>query len=134
MIVAEVIVLEKQARWAPELSRQFQNDGVAVRACRDIASLRERIDTARKSKKNCVAVLDLAGWPGECLPVISWLDSLKIFVAVVGYPGIELLEPSLRELGVTTLFLPPVDGHEIGAACRRLLKQHPLQSRGLGSR
>ena len=134
MIVAEVIVLEKQARWAPELSRHFQGDRVAVRACRDIVSLRERIEVARKSEKNCIAVLDLTGWPGECLPVISWLDSLKIHVVAVGYEGIELLEPSLRELGVTTLLLPPVAGHEIGDACRRLLKQHPLQSRGLGSR
>jgi hypothetical protein len=134
VIVAEVIVLEKQARWAPELSRQFHNDGAAVRACRDIASLRDRIDAARKSAQKCIAVLDLTGWPGECLPVISWLDSLKIHVVAVGYEGIELLEPSLRELGVTTLLLPPVAGHEIGDACRRLLKQHPLQSRGLGSR
>lgn len=134
MIVAEVIVLEKQARWAPELSRQFQNENVAVRACRDIASLRERVDAARKSEKDCVAVLNLAGWPGECLPVISWLHSLQIHVAVVGYSGVELLEPSLRELGVTTLFLPPVAGHEIGNACRRLLRQHSLQSRGPGSR
>lgn len=133
MIVAEVIVLEKKARWAPELSRQFQGNGTAVRACRDIASLRERIDSVRESARKCIAVLDLTGWPGECLPVISWLDSLKIHVIAVGYEGIELLEPSLRELGVTTLLLPPVAGHEIGAACRRLLTQHPLQSRGLGS-
>lgn len=134
MIVAEVVVLEKQARWAPELRRQFQSKGVTVRACRDIASLRERIDAARESAKKCIAVLDLTGWPGECLPVISWLDGLKIHVVAVGYEGIELLEPSLRELGVTTLLLPPVAGHEIGHACRRLLTQHPLQSRKLGSR
>lgn len=134
MIVAELIVLEKQARWAPELQRQFYDQAVAVRACRDVASLRERIDAARESARKCIAVLDLRGWPGECLPVISWLDSLKIHVVAVGYEGIELLEPSLRELGVTTLLLPPVAGHEIGDACRRLLTQHPLQSRGLGSR
>ncbi len=134
MIVAEVIVLEKRARWAPELSRQFRNKGVAVRACRDIASLRERVDTARQSEKSCVAVLDLSGWPGECLPVISWLDSLKIHVAVVGYEGVELLEPSLRELGVTILLLSPIAGHEIRDACQRLLKQLPLQSRRPGSR
>lgn len=134
MIVAEVVVLEKQARWAPELSRQFQNNSTAVRACRNIASLRERIDAAWGSARKCIAVLDLTGWPGECLPVISWLDSLKIHVVAVGYEGIELLEPSLRELGATTLLLPPVAGHEIGDACRRLLTQHPLQSRGPGSR
>lgn len=134
MIVAEVIVLEKQARWAPELSRQFQNENVVVRACRDIASLRERVAAARKSAKDCVAVLTLAGWPGECLPVISWLHSLRIDVAVVGYAGVELLEPSLRELGMTSLFLPPVAGHEIGNSCRRLLRRHSLQSHGPGSR
>ncbi len=134
MIVAELIVLEKQARWAPELQRQFYDQAVAVRACRDVASLRERFDAAWESARKCIAVLDLTGWPGECLPVISWLDRLKIHVVAVGYEGIELLEPSLRELGVTTLLLPPVAGHEIGDACRRLLTQHPLQSRGLGSR
>jgi hypothetical protein len=134
VIVAEVIVLEKQARWAPELSRQFQNENVAVRACRDFASLRERVDAARKNQKSCVAVLNLAGWPGECLPVISQLHRQQICVAVVGHPGVEILEPSLRELGVTTLFLPPIAGHEIGDACRRLLGQHSLQSHGPGSR
>lgn len=134
MIVAEVIVLEKQARWAPELRRQFHDQAVAVRACRDIASLRERINSAQTSRKDCVAVLDPTGWPGECLPVISSLRSLQIPVAVVGYEGIELLEPSLRELGVTTLLLPPIAGHEIGDACRRLLRQHPVQSREMGPR
>ncbi len=134
MIVAEVIVLEKQARWAPELSRQFQNENIAVRACRDVAGLRERVDAARGNQKICVAVLNLAGWPGECLPVISQLHRLHVCVAVVGHPGVELLEPSLRELGVTTLFLPPVAGHEIEDACRRLLGQHSLQCLGPGSR
>ncbi len=134
MVLAEVIVLEKQARWAPELQRQFLDQTVAVRACRDVTSLRERVAAAQSSEKDCVVVLDPMGWPGECLPVISWLRSLKIHVAVVGYPGIELLEPSLRELGVTNLVLPPIAGHEIGDACRRLLSQHSVQSRGKGSR
>jgi len=133
VILAEVIVLEKQARWAPELQRQFFDQTVAVRACRDVTVLRERVAAAQSSEKDCVAVLDPVGWPGECLPVISSLRSLKIHVAVVGYPGIELLEPSLRELGVTNLLLPPVAGHEIGDACRRLLSQHSVQSRGKGS-
>jgi hypothetical protein len=132
--MAEVIVLEKQPRWAPELQRQFSDQTVVVRACRDVASLRERVTAALSSEKNCVGLLDPAGWPGECLPVISWLRSLKIHVAVVGYPGIELLEPSLLELGVTNLVLPPIAGHEIGDACRRLLSQHPVQSHGKGSR
>ena len=134
MIVAEVIVLEKRARWAPELQRQFHDQAVAVRACRDVPGLRERISTARTSLKQCAAVLDPTGWPGECLPVISWLRSLQIPVAVVGNAEIELLEPSLRELGVTTVLLPPIAGHEIGDACRRLLGQHSVQSRGMGPR
>jgi hypothetical protein len=134
VVVAEVIVLEKQARWAPELQRQFLDQTVAVRACRDVTSMRERVAAAQSSEKDCVAVLDPVGWPGECLPVISWLRSLKIHVAVVGYPGIELLEPSLRELGVTNLVLPPIAGHELGDACRRLLSQLSVQSRGKGSR
>jgi len=132
--MAEVIVLEKQARWAPELQRQFSDQAVVVRACRDVASLRERVNAALLSKKNCVGVLDPAGLTGECLPVISWLRSLKIHVAVVGYPSIELLEPSMLELGVTNLVLPPIAGHEIGDVCRRLLSQHPVQSDGKGSR
>ena len=134
MIVAELIVLEKQARWAPELQRQFYDQTVAVRACRDVASLRDRVVAARSSRKDCVAVLDPAGWPGECLPIISWLRSLKIHVAVVGYPGIELLEPSLRELGVTNLILPPIAGHEIGHACRRLLSDDSIQFLRMGTR
>ena len=133
MVVAEVIVLEKRARWSPELQRQFQKDNVVVRACRDGASLRERIAVAQAAENDCVAVLDPAGWPGDCLPVIAWLRSLEIRIVVVGYVGIELLEPSLRELGATTLLLPPVAGHEIGDACRRLLGPHSVQSRNTGS-
>lgn len=134
MIVAEIVVLEKRPRWSPELHRQFQNEDVVVRACRDVSSLRERITTAGMSQKHCIVVLDPAGWPGECLPVISWLRGLEIHVVATGYAGIELLEPSLRELGVTVLLLPPVTGQEIGDACRRLLTQHPVQSRKTGSR
>ncbi|NQV24697.1 MAG: hypothetical protein HQ518_10040 [Rhodopirellula sp.] len=133
MILTEVIVLEKKSRWAPELHRQLAGDGAIVRASRDITDLRERITTARTSGKNCIAVLDPAGWPGECLPVISWLRSLHIHVIVVGYVGIDLLEPSLRELGTTILLLPPVAGDQIGNACRRLLGQHSVQSRNTGS-
>ena len=132
--MAEVIVLEKQARWAPELRRQFHDQAVTVRACRDIVSLRERINVAQSSRQECVAVLDPAGWPGECLSVISWLRSLDVPVTVVGDEGIELLEPSLRELGVTTLLLPPIAGQEIGDACRRLLRQHPVQFHRMGPR
>lgn len=133
MIVAEVIVLEKRARWSPELQRQFQKDSVVVRACRDAASLRELIAIARAEANHCIAVLDPAGWPGECLPVIAWLRRLEIRIVVVGYVGIELLEPSLRELGATTLLLPPVAGYEIGDACRRLLGPHSVQSGNTGS-
>ena len=63
--MAEVIVLEKQPRWAPELQRQFSDQTVVVRACRDVASLRERVTAALSSEKNCVGVLDPAGWAGE---------------------------------------------------------------------
>ena len=134
MIVAEVVVLEKQARWAPELSRQFQNNGAAVRACRDIASLRERVTAACAARKDCVVVLDPVGWPGECLPIIAWLRGLKIHVVVAANSEIELLEPSLRELGVTTFLLHPISGHEIGSACRRLIGQNSIQSLGMGMR
>ncbi len=133
VIVAEVVVLEKLARWSPELHRQLHGEGVVVRECRDIASLRERVAAAQTAHRNCIAVLDPAGWPGECLPIIAWLRSLEICVVVVGYAGIELLEPSLRELGTTTVLLPPVAGHEIGEACRRLLGQHSVQSGRTGT-
>lgn len=133
MVAAEVIVLEQRARWAPELHRQLQKDGIIVRASQDTVSLRKLAASAEVVRKDCLAVMDLAGWPGECLPLIAWLRNREIRVVIVGYEGIELLEPSLRELGSTTVLLPPIAGHEIGDACRRLLERHPVQSRKTGS-
>ncbi|MDA0283950.1 MAG: hypothetical protein O3B13_05925 [Planctomycetota bacterium] len=129
MVASQIIVLEKRPRWAPELHRQFRDAHVVVRACRDTASLRERVSAARTSGSNCIAVMNLAGWPGECLPMILWLSRLEISTVIVGYGGIEVLEPSLRELGATTVLLPPVNGPDIGNACRRLLGQHSIESR-----
>lgn len=133
MVPAEAIVLEKSARWAPELHRQLQEDGTIIRVCRDVAGLKERVVAGQTAGKDCIAVLDPTGWPGECLPLMAWLRDQGIRTVVVGYPGIELLEPSLRELGATALLLPPVAGHEISDVCRRLLEQHPVQSRPTGS-
>lgn len=127
-MVAQIIVLERRPRWAPELNRQIPDGSVVVRACRNTASLRERIEDVRSSGGHCVVVLDPAGWPGECLTTISWLSRLKIRTVIAGYEGIELLEPSLRELGATAVLLPPVTGQKIGATCRRLLEQHSIQS------
>lgn len=134
MVAAEVVVLEKNARWSPELHRQFQCENVVVRACRDIATFRKRVFAAQNSQKNCIAVLNPEGWPGECLPVISWLRSLQLRVIVVGNSEIELLEPSLRELGTTAFLLPPVSGHEIHKACRRLLSDDSIQFPRMGTR
>lgn len=134
VLAAEVVVLEKNARWSPELHRQFQLDNVIVRACRDIATFRERVSTAQNSRKSCVAVLNPQGWPGECLPVISWLRNRQLRVVVVGNPEIELLEPSLRELGTTAFLVPPVAGHEIHEACRRLLSDDSIQFLRMGTR
>lgn len=129
MIAAEVVVLEKSVRWSSELHRQFQQESILVRACNDITALRERIVLAQNSDWPCIAVLNLDGWPGECLPVISWLRSLRIPVVIPGFREIELLEPSLRELGMTTFLMPPVAGHGIAEACRRLFDDDSIQFR-----
>lgn len=128
VLAAEVIVLEQNARWAPELQRQLESSGIIIRSARNSVGLRQLVAAAVDARKKCIAVLDPNGRPGECLPLLTWARDRKIRVIVVGYQGIELLEPSLQELGATTVLLPPVAGHRIGDACRRLLEQHPVQS------
>jgi len=133
VVPAEVIVLEKHTRWAPELSRQLQKDGLITRASQDAAGFRKLIVAATAARKDYITVLDPVGWPGECLPLIAWLRDREVRVVIVGTAEIELLEPSLRELGATTVLLPPIAGKEIGNTCRRLLELHPIQSRKLRS-
>ena len=45
-----IVVLEKRPRWTPELQRQLQSQRVAVKACRSVADVRERIGGWRDSR------------------------------------------------------------------------------------
>ena len=119
--VPQIIVLEKRPRWCPELQRQTQEDSIIVKACRDIPSLRELVAAVREGTQPCAAVIDPTGWPGDCLPLIAWLSQQNVPTLVVGFEGMELLEPSIRELGATSVMLPPIAGHGIARECRRLL-------------
>ena len=117
-----IVVLEKRSRWCPELQRQLELQRVVVSACRSVADVRSRIGSAPVERAGCVVVVDLEFGVGSCLTLVPALAQSGVAgIVCVGVAGAELLEPSLRELGATSMHFPPVSGDRLARECLRIV-------------
>jgi DNA-binding NtrC family response regulator len=113
---ATIVVFEKRPRWAPELERQFLDQGVRVRACRMTADILPRLARSRS-----VAVLDLEAGAADCLQFLGRVVGRTPFVPaiVIGSARTAELEWPTRELGAVDFVFDSVSGEELAALCRR---------------
>ena len=112
-----IAVLEKRPRWMPELQRQLLNDRIPLRAFRSAGDLNDFI---AKRTGSLIVVVDLEVAMPECLRLLSNSIDRGPAIVVIGTSKCDVLEPSLRELGVTSYHRLPLDGRLLGAECRML--------------
>jgi hypothetical protein len=137
-------VFEPRARWEPELQRRFVNEAVRVRGCRSIHELSAFVlatgnssGTSQTKNENSAArydnviadvvVLQLSDNIALCL---QWIASLAgrsrapAIVALCNAESVEL-EWTLRDAGVSEVFLDDASGERIARGCRRLWSPSP---------
>jgi DNA-binding response OmpR family regulator len=108
-----IAVLEKRPRWMPELQRQLLNDRIVLQAFRSVVDIND-------SYLGKIVVIDLEVGMQECLRLLSTSNARTIIA--IGTNKTDVLEPSLRELGVTTYHQQPIDARQLGAQCRAALE------------
>lgn len=115
-----IVVYEAKPYWGPELQRQFQGTGVAVRECRSVRDLIPAIVELERA----LLIIDLTAGLAECL---EWLaaefaqDPREIPLIALGSAETHELEWILRESGVA-VYLPELTGGEaLARICRRQL-------------
>jgi DNA-binding NtrC family response regulator len=111
------IVFEQRPRWAPELERQFADEGVRVIACRSLT------DVAERSARTPVGVilLDLQDAAADCLRFLGRRvsDAVALPVLIVGSDQTADLEWPVRDLGALAFFATKIPGDEMASLCRR---------------
>ena len=113
-----VLVVERQQRrWEAALKRQLAETHY-VRPCKTLANVREQLAL----RPGSVVVLDLT--TAEQGPVLACCVESRQSGAIVGIAGPIATEDecALREAGVTSLFLEPVNEEVIADQCRRYLR------------
>lgn len=116
-----IIVVEKQARWFPEMLRQFA--GCAERVVLDASAseLRKLIADNKPQQSRLVAIFDLSTTVSPILQHLRNARDPNLMTIAVAPPEVAVLEPTLRELGLTSFHVLPLDGLSLANECRRLL-------------
>ena len=114
-----IVVFEKRPRWVPELRRQFADEAVRVVSCGTLASV---IESCRGRSSECVLILHGEVSPGEILRLLGQIEADQVSgIIVLGDARMEVLEPSLRELGATSFHLEPVEPQRLMRELRQVL-------------
>ncbi|MDA0589364.1 MAG: hypothetical protein O2820_09760 [Planctomycetota bacterium] len=122
----QVIVFENRPRWAPALQREFVESGIRVRACRTAQALLSLATACRDHSDSFVAIIDFEVGPATCLPLPARLAEFSPQgVIALGTAETDVLEPSLRELGVTSYHPASIESRRLAHECQRILNsQH----------
>jgi DNA-binding response OmpR family regulator len=110
-----IAVLETRPRWVPELQRQLLHDRIPLRAFRSVSSL---LESCAELNGPSTVIIDLEIGMPDCLRLLSGLEESDRTIIAIGTSKTDVLEPSLRELGVTSYFQRPVSTKLLAARCR----------------
>ncbi|MDA0831991.1 MAG: hypothetical protein O2955_07550 [Planctomycetota bacterium] len=124
----EIMIIERQSRWTPELQRQVQalpnakvfgaGEAFSVNPCRTWAGLRPDQIAA-----GTVIVVDLNFGVAECLHFLGrmfpHLEDCR--VVIIGSPSTHSLEWTFYEMGVTVYLAECHHGEQLMNICRRLM-------------
>jgi ActR/RegA family two-component response regulator len=118
-----IVVLESAPRWAPELQRQLEDSPFMVRACRTVASFRERLQASLAAGTPCIGLIDLAIGLSSGLTLVAWLNAQDTAgTVIIGDFEAVTLEPALRELGATAVHAESISGYRLASECRRFAR------------
>jgi ActR/RegA family two-component response regulator len=118
-----IVVLETAPRWAPELQRQLDDSPFMVRACRTVASFRERLQAAQAAGTPCIGLIDLAIGLSSGLTLVAWLNERGAAgTVIIGDAEAVTLEPALRELGATAVHANSISGFRLANECRQFAR------------
>jgi len=118
----QIIVFETRPRWAPVLQREPTLSDCRIRTCLSVSDLLLAAAACHQHAAAFVAILDFSFGPAICLPLPQRLNRFHpLGVIALGTPETDVLEPSLRELGVTSYHPVWVECRRLARECRRLL-------------
>lgn len=118
----QIVVFEPRPHWTPALQRELAESGIRIRACRTAADLLSLATAYHAQSDDFVAVIDFAAGAGVCLPLPDRLVGLAPRgVIALGTPETDVLEPSLRELGVTSYHPASIESRRLARECERVL-------------
>jgi hypothetical protein len=112
-----IAVLEKRPRWMPELQRQFLHDSVLLRTFRSVEDL---IDFSSQTVPQLV-VIDLDIGMSQFLRLLAHGSQYAKATIAIGNSKTDVLEPSLRELGISAYHRLPLSGQVLAQECRLFL-------------
>jgi hypothetical protein len=121
----QIVVFETRPRWAPALQRDLMESGIRVRACRTAQDLLRLATAFRAQSDSFVAIIDFEVGPATCLPLPARLATFSPHgVIALGTSETDVLEPSLRELGVTSYHPASIESRRLAHECQRILNSH----------
>ena len=115
----QVVVLERQPYWQPELERQFLHQELVVKSCRSVDDL----DDLTRTETPTVAVVDLDVDPPGTL---RWLARRltagpDVSTIVVVTEERHSLHWHIRELGAVAVVSEYLEGNRLARLCRKSL-------------
>lgn len=118
----DIIVIERKARWTPELQRQVngtKSEAFSITSCCNWSGLRPQ-----KIAAGTLIVIDVNFGVAECLHFLSrmlpHLDGCA--VVVIGSQATHLLEWIFYEMGVAVYLADCDHGEKLICICHRLVK------------
>jgi len=118
----QILVFETRPRWVPTLQREPVLSDFRIRACLSVPDLLLKAAACQQHSNSFVAILDFSVGPATCLPLPRRLDVFRpLGVIALGTPETHVLEPSLRELGVTSYHPVSIECRRLAHECHRIL-------------
>ncbi len=117
-----IVVIEKRARWLPELQRQFTGCLERVVLGTPGADPRQLASESDIRAGKLVVVFDLPMMNSTILQHLRTTRNRSLATIAICPPEVAVFEPTLRELGLTSFHVLPLDGLTLADECRRLLR------------
>lgn len=134
-----IVVFETRHHWEPELQRQFANEPMRVRGCRNWSELSDfafaqpaamladsdfRRDNILKKPQADLIVIELPEDVTKCLQWLAVVASqplLPNLILICSESAAEL-EWTLRDLGVRQILVGEITGERLAHCCRRCVQ------------
>ena len=119
---AQIAVFESRPKWTPLLRWELAASGIQVRVCRKSSDLLTLAEACQVQADPLAVVIDFESGAGGCLPLAQDLSPFEPRgVIALGTAATAVLEPSLRELGVTSYHPSSIESRRLALECQRIL-------------